>query len=154
MAGETGHRLDTNCRRRQCKSTVCVQGAVGARTWSSGRWKCAKRRGVLCTGFTSRAPGIAVAFRSIVPTIPGELEGRPGVPWRTTGEAALTAGPPLRPPLGETSQTGLCFLGPLFPPLLGGKGMGLIEVLGFLNLSINVLLQKDVLGAPVLHPPV
>lgn len=127
MVGEIGHRLDTNCRWQQYKYTVCVQGAVGERTWSSGRWRCAKCRGVLCTGFTSRAPGIAVAFRSIVPKIPDELEGRPGVPWGPTGEATLAAGPPLRPPLGETSEAGLCFLGPLFPLMLCGKGMGLLK---------------------------
>lgn len=34
------------------------------------------------------------------------------------------------------------------------EGDGSIEVLNFPNLSINVLLQKDVLGAPVLHLPV
>lgn len=62
---------------------------------------------------------VSVAFRSIVTKIPGELGGRLGAPWGTRGQAALTAGPPFAPPSpGETSETGLLFLGPLPPPLL------------------------------------
>lgn len=38
---------------------------------------------------------MSVAFRSIVPKIPGELGGRPGAPWGIRGQVALTAGPPL-----------------------------------------------------------
>lgn len=71
-------------------------------------------------------------------------------------------GPEERPPSLQVHHFGCwvkrqrldCFLRPVFPPVLCGKGTVLTEVLGFPNLSINVMLYKGVLGALVLHPPV
>lgn len=155
VVGEIGQRLDANCRLQQYKKyTRCVQGAVGERTWSSRQRRCDQCHGVLCVGFPARVSGIAMAssiagaFRRASSEDGLELPGR------------QEEGPPLLqvhhfgPQMGETSETGLFILGPFVPSLLCGEGMVLIKVLGFPNLSINVLLQKDVLGNLVLHPPV
>lgn len=93
-----------------------------------------------------KVPGISVTFKNMVYKILGELGGQPGAPWRTKGEPILAAGPPLDPHLGETSETELCFLRPLFPPLLFfssmfvGRGRFLLKYLVLLNLVINLML--------------
>lgn len=82
VVGEIGQRLDTNCRWQQCKKyKLCVQGALGKSTWSSGQWRCAKCPGILCTGLTSWVSGSTVAFRNSGPIIPGELGGWPRAPF-------------------------------------------------------------------------
>lgn len=90
-----------------------------------------------------------MAFRSIVPKIPGELGEWPGAPQGIRREAALGAGPLLRPERGETSETGLFFLGPFYPPLLSRF---LLKYLVLPNLAINMMLHKDVSGTLVLRP--
>lgn len=93
-----------------------------------------------------RVPGISVAFKNMVLKIPAELGGQPGAPSRTKGEAILAAGPPLGPYLGKTSETELCFLRPLSPPLLFftsmfvGRRRFLLKYLVLLNLVINLML--------------
>lgn len=61
---------------------------------------------------------ISVAFRSIVPKIPGESEGQPGAIWGTREEVTLAAGPHFGPHMGETSETRLFSQGPSPHPLL------------------------------------
>ena len=81
---------------------------------------------------------------------PLQLRGWPGAAWVTRREATLVAGPPLGPDLGETSETGLSFLGT--PPLprssvfhVGGGGGSFSSTPWFFQfLLINLMLQRDV----------
>lgn len=98
-----------------------------------------------------RVPGISMAFRSIIPTIPSELGGWTGGPYGTREGTPLAVGPPFGPHLGETSEAGLFFLGPfsssllLFSSMFVGGRQFLLRYLFLPNLVINLMLQIDVL---------
>lgn len=118
-----------------------------------------KLPGMLCKGFKpGRVSGTSMAFKSIVSKIPDELGGRPGAPWRTRGEAVLAAGPPFTFTVGETSETGLFFLGQFSPSLsllscLWGKGTVLIKVLGSSRSCNKLDAPKRCIIDTVLHLP-
>lgn len=145
-----GERPEAGCKPLQVAAVHEVH-TVCART--PGRGDLIQRMTEVCKLLwcsapihSKRVPGISVAFKNMVPKIPGELGGQPGGPWRTKEEAILVAGPPLGPHLGETSETELCFLRPLSLPLLffssmfGRRGRFLLKYLVLLNLVINLML--------------
>lgn len=144
VMGGIGQRLDTNCCRwQQCKKyTVCVQRPLDERTGSSIRWRCANCRGVFCTGLTSGGY-LASPWPSEAPYPKYLVSLEDGLEPPEGQEERLPK--PQRITLGESSETGLSFLGPFSPPLLFFSSMRVmifVQVLGS-SKSCNKLDASD-----------
>lgn len=137
MVGEIGQR-QTAAKWQQCKKYMLCEGDF----WARGLGPVESGSVQTLLVFSARDSNlgvltISVAFRSIVPKIPGEFGGqeeRPPLHCRTT--------PQLRPRIIFSWSPSACFCSS-FLPCLWGRGWFVLKYWLLPNLVINWVLQKD-----------